>query len=80
MCVQVKRLYQRNKGLSSDGAVQMYLKSAMQLPEYGHQGFEAQVLCVSVCLSVCLSVCVYVCVHAPVCVCSHVCMCVLVLC
>ena len=75
MCVQVKRLYQRNKGLSSDGAVQMYLKSAMQLPEYGHQGFEAQVLCV--CLSVCLSVCVDVCVRAPVCVCSHVCMCVL---
>ena len=74
VCVQVKKLYQRNKGLSSDGAVQMYLKSAMQLPEYGHQGFEAQVLCVCVSVCVCLCVCVCVCVVAWV----HVCVCVFV--
>ena len=65
--VQVKKLYQRNKGLSSDGAVQMYLKSAMQLPEYGHQGFEAQVLCVCVCVCVCVCSHVYMCVLVSVC-------------
>ena len=64
--VQVKKLYQRNKGLSSDGAVQMYLKSAMQLPDYGHQGFEAQVLCVSVCVCVGVRVGVLTCVHVCV--------------
>ena len=59
--VQVKKLYQRNKGLSSDGAVQMYLKSAMQLPDYGHQGFEAQVLCVCGCACGCAHMCACVC-------------------
>ena len=82
VAVQVKKLYQRHKGLSSDGAVLMYLKSAMQLPEYGHQGFEAQVLhgcecgvwcvcvraCVRACVCVCVCVCVHVCVRACVCV------------
>lgn len=61
----MKKLYQRNKGLSSDGAVLMYLKSAMQLPEYGHQGFEAQVLRGSVdvgCVCYCLSVYVHMCI------------------
>ena len=80
MC-QVKKLYQRNKGLSSDGAIVMYLKSAMQLSEYGHQGFEALVLCVCarvgcVCVCACVHACVRACVRACMHACVRVCVCV----